>query len=410
MLYPLLTTLTVVFIVTYIYVITKYGAPILIHNPNNCVLPVLWTVCLTLAFIYRTPYPLLAPPLLIILNELSYVYLNRDLLFQGPNRTQVFYDLGTQHFIRSESGTENFTEAIYLDDSSQELSLEAAQRVAPLEGQERRFLEIFRVLGIEQLSRAERQRLRLVDFGCGNGEFVEFCQKQGLQALGITISGQQAAYVQSKGIPCRVGNYLEFQADLEDSVDFITFLGCLEHLTYGVPCHQKTLTRQKDNWGKILQNCRRYFRHDSPYRRIYNTTLHLNPKYCGTREMYLLERAYGGAYSFQERGRRLSEQALQHGYTPVYERDMTRHYYLSSVLDPHHFGNPAALTTQRAVMALPATLFINPQVMNILMYGHYGIWMWQFDGKQHKHGGDTPGFEASREKRPVTLWWSVLQA
>ena len=424
MTYIFTTIVLTLFIATYIYVIVCYGSAILLHNPNNRIIPLIWVVSIVLSYIYRSLNPLLLPIFVIILNELSYTQLNRDLLFQGQNRTQVFYDLGTQHFIRSESGTENFTEAVYLDNYSRNLSISEAKKLAPLAAQRRRFQEIFRVLGIEDLTREERKSLRIVDFGCGNGEFVEFCQQEGLSALGITISREQARYVQSKGIPCRTGNYHEYQADLESSVDFITFIGCLEHLTYGVPCHQNTLRRQVNNWGQLLDNCRRYFRPESQHKKIYNTTLHLNSKYCGTREMYLLERAYGGAYSFQDSGHRLSDQAKHHGYQTIYERDMTYHYYLSSVLDPNHFGNPAKLSTQRMVMALPATIFINPQVMNILLYGHYGIWMWQFDGKRHiadirklskfnklnePKKVSTPSFQASRQERPATLWWSVLQ-
>ena len=412
MTYIVTTIVLALFIATYIYVITLYGSSILIHNPNNRIVPLLWVASIVLSYMYRSLYPLLLPVFAIILNELSYTQLNRDLLFQGQNRTQVFYDLGTQHFIRSESGTENFTEAVYLDHYGRDLDISQAKQIAPLDAQRRRFQEIFRVLGIEGLSHEERKSLRLVDFGCGNGEFVQFCQGQGLAALGITISREQAKYVESKGIPCRTGNYHEYQADLKGTVDFITFIGCLEHITYGVPCHGKTLERQHKNWGQLLDNCRSYFRPESRHKKIYNTTLHLNPKYCGTREMYLLERAYGGAYSFQNSGNRLSDQATRHGYRTVYERDMTYHYYLSSVLDPNHFGNPAKLSTQRMLMALPATVFINPQVMNILVYGHYGIWMWQFDGKLHtfsSSSGNVPGFQKSRVERPTTLWWSVLQ-
>ena len=67
------------------------------------------------------------------------------------------------------------------------------------------------------------------------------------------------------------------------------------------------------------------------------------------------------------------------------------------------------LPSAAGLLALPAAAFINPQVLNILAYGHYGIWMWQFDGKLHVAGGQPSTFEPEADKRPVTLWWEVLQ-
>ena len=227
--------------------------------------------------------------------------------------------------------------------------------------------------------------------------------------MGMTISSEQAKHVRSKGIPCVEGSYLDYHPRFLGRVDVVTFLGSLEHLANGVPCHVSTLREQRENWGKILQNCRRYFRRSSPYKRIYTTALHLNPSYCGSLEMYLLERAYGGAYSYYGRGERLAHVAQRHGYRTIYERDMTYHYYLSSVLDKNHFGNPAKLSLERALVTVPGALFINPQLLNIVLYGHYGIWMWQFDGKVHTYGGSPLTFDSNQDTRPTTLWWSVLQ-
>merc|ERR1719265_2018512 len=77
---------------------------------------------------------------------------NCDMLFDGHKRTKSFYDLGTQHFVRKKNGTENFSEAVYLDTQGNDMPLELAKQITPRDGQLRRFEEIFRVLGISNLS------------------------------------------------------------------------------------------------------------------------------------------------------------------------------------------------------------------------------------------------------------------
>ncbi len=396
------------FVLTYVYVMSRHGAAIILTNVNNCLLGPLWLLVFAVCHVTRKVWPLAIPVVLLLLNEVMYVRYNRD-VFNGDNRTKVCYDIGTQHFVRKHNGTENFTEAVYLDEWGQDMTLEQARAVDPRQGQQRRFKAIFGVLGLAHLSPHQYREITLLDLGCGNGEFVAYCRQRGIHATGMTISSEQAKYVQSKGIPCLEGNYKEFRPELAGTVDIITCMGTLEHLAAGIPCHCKTLKRQQQAWERVLDNCRKYFKPNSPYHLVYNTTLHLNRKYCSTVPMYLLERAYGGAYSFNTPGQRLADQAQGSGFRSIYARDMTYHYYLSSILDENHFGNPQGLTLERLLVTLPASIFINPQLLNLVLYGYYGAWMWQFDGQYHHEGGLPPTFETDADIRPVTLWWSVLK-
>jgi len=395
------------FILTYLYGMTNYGINIFL-NKNILITFFIWMISFYLYYRYNNKKYLLIPIIFLIINEINYICTSNE-LYDGGNRTALFYDIGVQHFIKSRSGTENFTEAVYLDEFSNTLPLEKAKKINPLDAQKRRFDEVFKVLKIDNLTKNEYKNITLIDFGCGNGEFLQYCSDKGVNAIGFTISKEQANYVKKKGLQCNVGNYKNLNKNLINKADIITFLGSLEHLAYGIPCHKNTLHRQNNNWLNIISHCKKYFKKDSKYRKLYFAVLHLNPKYCNTLAMYLLERAYGGSYNYTTKGSRLHDIVEKNGFKILYEKDMTYHYYLSSVLDENHFGNPNKLTLERALLALPAAIFVNPQILMILLYSHYGIWMWQFDGKIHKYGQKNISYEENISKRPVTLWWAVTQ-
>lgn len=72
---------------------------------------------------------------------------------------------------------------------------------------------------------------KVVDLGCGRGEFLELLRDKGVQALGVDANEQMVAICLDKGLNCRRGDILEKLAELEDaSLAGIFSSQVIEHL------------------------------------------------------------------------------------------------------------------------------------------------------------------------------------
>ncbi len=80
---------------------------------------------------------------------------------------------------------------------------------------------------------------KVVDLGCGRGEFLELLRENGFAAEGIDINSQMVEACLDKGLSCRKGDLLEGLSEWEDaSLDGIFSSQVIEHLT---PAYLKKL-------------------------------------------------------------------------------------------------------------------------------------------------------------------------
>ena len=394
-----------IIIILYIYILASLGSTILLTT-NVYIQLSIWIITIYFAIKLQNNFILLIPIIIYLINEILYSRFNID-LYNGKSRTKTFYNMATVHFNKKEGGTENLTEGVYLTQNGSPMSIKESRHLSPVKAEEAKFIEILKDLNINHLPRQEMNKIFIVDMGCGMGGFLKYCLSRGLSGIGVTISKEQQKVLSSRGLPVILGDYRTHIPNLVGKADIITFNGTLEHVASGLACHKKTLRRQHSNWKKILKHCKQYFNPSSPYKKIFGTVLHINYNVCNTMATYLIERAYGGAYFYNMVGHRIQDVATQDGFKLLNSRDMTYHYYMASVVDENHFGVPAKLTSKR-FMGMVSAIFVNPHILNMLLYGHFGCWMWQFDGKFHRNG-DYYGFEPDMNKRPTTLWYWTIQ-
>ena len=80
---------------------------------------------------------------------------------------------------------------------------------------------------------------RVLDLGCGRGEFLELCRENGIEATGIDLNEQMIEICRDKGLDCRKGDILEALAENEDNTLAGIFSSqVIEHLP---PDHLKKL-------------------------------------------------------------------------------------------------------------------------------------------------------------------------
>ncbi len=73
---------------------------------------------------------------------------------------------------------------------------------------------------------------KVLDLGCGRGEFLELLQDNGIEAQGIEINEQMVEICRDKGLDCRKGDILEALVQAEDnSLGGIFSSQVIEHLT-----------------------------------------------------------------------------------------------------------------------------------------------------------------------------------
>lgn len=72
---------------------------------------------------------------------------------------------------------------------------------------------------------------KILDLGCGRGEFLELLQENGFQAFGVDLNGQMVDICLDKGLACQKGDIQEKLAEWEDgSLDGIFSSQVIEHL------------------------------------------------------------------------------------------------------------------------------------------------------------------------------------
>ena len=376
-------------------------------NYNSLMTLIVWVVFIYLSVKFKNKLWLIAPLCLLFLNEFLYVNFNMD-CFDGPSRTKMFYDITTRHFIGNDGNT-NLTEGLYLNDITDNTSLmseEESRKLSPIEGNTKKYEKFFLFLNIEP---SEYKNLKILDMGCGNGDFIKYCNSLGIQTSGMSISEQQVIELKKQKLDVYLGSYRDLQPQFIGKYDIVTFWGSLEHVTDAYPCSVSGEEKADKMINLVMSHVKQYYLPNSKYKLVFNTTLHMNKKLCqNTVNCYLIERSYGGWYFYDDPPNTLSDKIEKGGFKKLKQDDMSYHYYMASKIDSNHFGCPSKPQFYNT-MALLFGVLINPQMMVLSLYGLRGEWMWQFDNKLHLFDETckTCTFEHDRSKRPTTLLWSL---
>jgi 2-polyprenyl-3-methyl-5-hydroxy-6-metoxy-1,4-benzoquinol methylase len=393
----------IIFHIVYSY---YYKYSILI-NKNTLITLFIWSITLFFTYKYKNNYILLFPIVIFIINEILYINFNFD-MFDGSSRTKMFYDMTTLKFTIQDQQNPNLTEGLYLkdmNDTNSVMTIEEAKTIDPLQANNNKYVKLFLELNIPT---SEYKNIRILDIGCGNGDFIKYCKSIGINASGLSISKQQIIELKNQGFDVYLGSYRELQKQFIHKYDIITFWGSLEHITTSYPCSDKGTKKAEKILKTIFTNCKQYYKPNSSYKYVFTTTIHINKGVCNTFNAYIIERAYGGWYFYDEPGKTLGEQIEKYGFKKkrIQSDDYTYHYYLASKVDETHFGVPANINLEKLLVGI-SSFFINPQILAMVIYTVTGQWMWQFDNKNHYKADCLDcDFDHNRKTRPTTLIWT----
>lgn len=376
-------------------------------NINTWITLTVWFGFIYLAYHFDKNIFLLGPIILLLLNEILYLKFNID-GFDGESRTKLFYDITTTHFINNSQHNTNLTEGVYLNDLADNTSLmneSEAKELTPEKANQTKYEKFFLYLNIHP---DEYKNLKILDMGCGNGDFIKYCNSLGIQTSAMSISSEQVDALKKQNLDVYLGSYRDLQSQFIGKYDIVTFWGSLEHITQSYPCSKSGEKKAEEEIKKVMSHVKQYYKPDSSYKLLFNTTLHMNKKVCkDTINAYFVERAYGGWYFYDEQGETLSDKIESIGFEKIKQDDFTYHYYMASKIDPSHFGSPAKLGVYH-ILTLLVGIFINPNLFVMALYTLRGEWMWQFDNKIHYFDETCETCSIiERSERPTTLLWSV---
>ena len=359
-------------------------------NQTILVYTILWLFSLLMHQSTKNTSWLLLVYFLSALNELIQWLWDRDYLNKAPDRTEIFYDLAT--IPTRDQTDQNYSEGYYPDDD---------YSISPRQAENNKFAKILELLGAKPGD-------TILDLGCGVCPFEAFCKDRGINMVGMTLSSEQVKYCSERGANSIVWDYTKFNEKFRGKFDHVVIMGSSEHVYVGGMQFYRSFVTKKKLMARILRQCKGYFKKDGGHHRIFFSGLHLNPKTVGSWGWHVLERTYGGTLQLSSPELDIEASANEAGLKTLYRRDATKDYYMATVLDKNHFGNPGPmLGTASTLLLLMSAIY--PLGVYYWVYLTFGYWMWMFDGKTHMCGKNDFSL-ASVDKRPATLWWAVFEA
>ena len=224
--------------------------------------------------------------------------------------------------------------------------------------------------------------MKILDIGCGNGQWLQYCKNKGVEGLGVTISDSQYNFCKKNGLKVVLGDIQKnILTTINDKFDAISAIGPVEHFcSLSQSDHKKheiikKYYEQVKNLIDLKSECRRYL----------NSYMTTNLEYSKIKDfdwyfnVYLIASHYGyGCY--------LSNDSISSIYNSnrskiIIKRDYTEDYRWILIRNKDSWGycNYKFDTTYR-IANFVKDVFTDPSWWQRFLYGYFDSWLWQFGG------------------------------
>lgn len=252
---------------------------------------------------------------------------------------------------------------------------------------------------------------KLIDIGCGYGDWLNYARSKGVDVIGVNISPEQSLTAREKhGLEIITTNWKEIpqtealRKRLYGKFDAVTFMDTVEH--YVPSKYRNDAAKRAEIYTRMFEMAFHLLKADSTTNRVFISCLHMTnpPKTLSDNfACYLQTRFHSGYYPAHDDG--LVKWSVDY-FTELERHDKTEDYRLTSVLDPDHFGSPKIRWTPKKAGLVILAFLIDPHHLHKWLEFRTDAWMWHF-------GEDAfnPKYDNDHQKtvRHVTLWWLVLQ-
>lgn len=252
---------------------------------------------------------------------------------------------------------------------------------------------------------------KLIDIGCGYGDWLNYARSKGIEVVGVNISPEQSQEARERyDLEIITSNWKDIPAShaLRDKLygkfDAVTFMDTIEHY---VPSKYRN---KHDEKGKIytsmFEMAHNLLKETSASNRVFISCLHMTSPPKTARDFlacYLQTRFHSGFYPVGDDG--LMRWGTDY-FSETERNDQTEDYRLTSVLDPDHFGSPKINLTLKKIGNALLLLFIDPHHLHKWLEYRTDAWMWHFGTDAFNPNYDN---DYQKQIRHVTLWWLILQ-
>lgn len=345
----------------------------------------LWIVSSLIYIQTKNRWSFLIPYVFFILDDAMSCPFNMSFI-TGSQRTAFFYDMSMIPTYTKAVDT-NYSEGYFLNDDI---------TILPKQAEIQKFDKVIKLLNITPGE-------KVLTFGCGTCTLEMYFKSKGFDVYGITISKEQVVNCKKNGIKAMLWNMTKFNEKLENRFDHIVMMGSTEHVHTGCVSQMETYKKKFECNRDLFKIVHKYLK---PGGNVYFSGLHLNKKFIDSREMYITDRMCGSTYTLNDTGVTMKDSAEANNFKTEVWNDITKHYYLMTLMDNKHFGAPMSPYSLSAIMMYIGMFFVPPFIYFLEFY-LLGYWMWGFDGKHHYDWKKQYSLK-NMEERPWTLWEGVF--
>ncbi|MBW2633273.1 MAG: class I SAM-dependent methyltransferase [Deltaproteobacteria bacterium] len=216
----------------------------------------------------------------------------------------------------------------------------------------------------------------VIDIGCGCGDWLDYLHSKGMNVVGINITRVQVEVCRTRGLDVVWINWKDIDKDkqlrrkLYGKFDAVTFWDTVEH--YVPMKYRENISAQDKIYSDMFSFAYKLIRPDSKSQKVFISCLHQRQNILRQKMsikklktmyyIYLLDTFHSGYYPDGE-----TDQLVMNAkdYFELEHRlDTTMDYYMTSVLEPTHFGTHRfKWNAERIVLAV------------LFLFTHSNMWL-----------------------------------
>lgn len=225
--------------------------------------------------------------------------------------------------------------------------------------------------------------MKLLDIGCGNCHWLQYCKSRGIECTGITITRAQQKFCKDNGIPHVIAGDIrkDILLTINDKFDAISAIGPVEHFSTMSEPRQKRQDILKKYYNQVMN----LINPDSESKRYLNSYMTINEKYSNIYSLeyyfqfYLIGTSYG--YGFYNTDEKMSKIYNNKNSKIIIKRDYTEDYRWIMVRDKNSIGFcNYKFDTPYRIINFVGDIILDPAWWQRALYGYFDSWFWQFGG------------------------------
>lgn len=255
---------------------------------------------------------------------------------------------------------------------------------------------------------------RVIDIGCGYGDWLNYLKGRGHDVVGVNITPEQAHYAQTQyGLDVICSNWKDIlvREDLQEKLygrfDAVTYMDTIEHY---VAATQKHTPEAERIYRGVFELADKLIRPDSQTGNVFLSCLHFHGGKSIRKQGFklwlstlLLIRYHSGSYPSGKEG--LTQYAEEY-FDETGRWDRTEDYRLTGVIDKDHFQAPKIRWDLKKLARLVMLFFLDPHHIHKWIDIKYDAWFNLYGEDAYAQRYDV---EERYQKSLVILWWVLLK-